>query len=192
MPGYGKTLNICIGFTAWCCWCLALFSLPTVVAGERNSEDSLLKAAFIYNFAKFTHWPQESWDAPNTPLNLCTMGNDALVSNLSRLSKETVAGHPVSINTFDPGVEDSDCHILYIATSEHKHFTRFIQQTHDAPVMTISEIPGFAGSGGIIQLYREQQQIRFKINLGVARDRGLTLSARLLDLAELVDTKVTP
>lgn len=192
MPRYGKTVNIFNGFTAWCCLCLALFSLPTAVVGERISEDPLLKAVFIYNFAKFTHWPQESWDAPNAALNLCTAGSDALVSNLSRLNKKTIAGHPVSISTFDPGVEDSDCHILYIATSEHKHFTRFIQQTHDVPVMTISEIPGFAGSGGIIQLYREQQQIRFKINLGVARDRGLTLNARLLDLAELVDTKVTP
>ena len=55
-------------------------------------------------------------------------------------------------------------------------------------MLTISEIRGFADAAGAIQLYRDKDRIRFKINLGAARDRGLSLSARLLDLAEIVDT----
>lgn len=180
------------GLGLWCCLCLVFFSLPAATAGDRVKDDSLLKAAFIYNFAKFTHWPTESWDGPKAPLNFCTTGSDALVSDLSRLGKETIGGHPVSIRIYNSGVNRGDCHILYVAASERRRFVRFIQQTRDLPVLTISEIRGFAISGGIIQLYYDKQQLRFKINLDVARDRGLSLSSRLLDLAELVESKVLP
>lgn len=176
----------------WCCLCLVLLGSSTAAPEDRLADDTLVKAAFIYNFAKFTRWPPRSWNGPKTPLNICTTGKDALVSNLSRLNRETIGGRPVTISAFTPGNETSACHILYIAVSEHRHFARFIQQTRDAPVLTISEIRSFADAGGIIQLYHDQQHIRFKINLGVARDRGLNLSARLLDLAELVGTKVVP
>ena len=171
---------------------LVLFGLPAAATEDQVADDTLVKAAFIYNFAKFTRWPPQTWNEPKTPLNLCTTGKDALTSNLGRLNKETIGGRPVTISTFTPGSEAGACHILYIAASEHRHFTRIIQQTRDAPVLTISEIGRFAAAGGIIQLYHEQQRIRFMINLDVARSRGLNLSARLLDLAELVGTRVLP
>jgi hypothetical protein len=59
-------------------------------------------------------------------------------------------------------------------------------------VLTISQIRGFADAGGIIQLFRAGDRVRFRINHRVARDRGLELSARLLDLAEIVDDGVAP
>ena len=196
MPDTGNTVNtrapLVTMFRVWCCLCLVLFCLPAAASEDQVADDTLVKAAFIYNFAKFTRWPSQSWNGPKAPLNLCTTGKDALISNLGRLNKETVGGRPVTISTFTPGAEASACHILYIAASEHRHFTRIIQQTRDAPVLTISEIGRFAAAGGIIQLYHDQQRIRFKINLDVARSRGLSLSASLLDLAELVDTRVIP
>jgi len=180
------------GFRTWCCLCVLLFALPPAMADNPIADDALVKTAFIYNFAKFTLWPLESWDDSKTPLNICTAGNDKLVNNLNRLSEETIGGRLVTISLFAPGVRGQACHILYVAASEQRHFTRLIQQTRDAPVLTISVISGFAESGGIIQLYGDQQGIRFKINLEVARNRGLNLSARLLDLAELVETRLVP
>ena len=67
-------------------------------------------------------------------------------------------------------------------------YLQWIDRTRSQPVLTISEIRGFADASGAIQLYRDKDRIRFKINIGAARDRGLSLSARLLDLAEIVDT----
>ena len=68
-------------------------------------------------------------------------------------------------------------------------FLRWIDRTRSRPVLTISEIRGFADAGGAIQLFRDKDRIRFRINRDAARDRGLTLSARLLDLAVIVDTE---
>lgn len=180
------------GFSTWCCLCVLLLALPSAMADHPVADDSLLKTAFIYNFAKFTRWPLDSWDDSKTPLNICTVGSDNLVNKLNRLSEETIRGRLITISLFAPGVGAKACHMLYVALSEQRHFTRFIQQTRDGPVLTVSQIDRFAESGGIIQLYGGKQGIRFKINREVAHSRGLNLSARLLDLAELVETRVMP
>lgn len=117
------------GSRTWCCLCVLLFTLPSAMADRPVADDSLVKTAFIYNFAKFTRWPLDSWDDSKTPLNICTAGSDNLVNKLNRLSEETIRGRLVTISLFAPGVREKTCHILYIALSEQRHFTRFIQHT---------------------------------------------------------------
>jgi len=179
------------GFWARCCLCLMVVVCPSVFAQDGPQDESLLKVAFIYNFAKFTRWPASAWNG-HVPLNLCTAGEDELVSSLQYLGHEMIKGRPVTIKAFGDGDGNPACHVLYIAASEHDDFARLIEQTRDLPVLTISEIRGFADAGGMIQLYRARNRVRFKINPGVADARGLRLSARLLDLAERVDGGVAP
>lgn len=176
------------GWSAACClWLLALCSSP-VLAQDALEDEALLKAAFIYNFAKFTRWPLDVWSGPKSPLILCTVGKDELVSSLEHLGKETIRGRPVIIRSFEAEPEGDECHVLYISGTKHRDFYRLLEQTQTAPILTISEIRGFADSGGVIQLYHAKNRIRFKINLEVANAKRLKLSARLLDLAEGIDT----
>ena len=51
------------------------------------------------------------------------------------------------------------------------------------PILTVSEIPRFASTGGMIELFREQDRIRFIINVKMARAAGLEISPNLLRLA---------
>lgn len=175
---------------AWLC--LFVCRVPAVLAHDLNGDEHLLKSAFIYNFVKFTNWPRETNTDLGGALTLCTTGNDELVGSLQRLDAQMVRGRQIRVRTLDPGEVGTACQVLYVAASEHDRFSRFIELTRAMPVLTISQIRGFADAGGIIQLYRARTRIRFKINLAVARDSGLNLSARLLDLAELVDDRVTP
>ena len=176
---------------AWCCLCLlAVFQSPAT-AQSPAEEESLLRAAFVYNFAKFTRWPAGLWSKSPT-LRLCLAGKDDLVDSLGQLAGETVKGRPVKILAFDTTQARDACHVLYIAGSEHGSYTGLLEKVRDVSVLTISAIRGFADAGGMIQLYRSEDRIRFKINQGVATERGLEFSARLLDLAELVDERAVP
>lgn len=177
-------------FWAWLGLCAAAMPVPDVVAQEESAEAPLLKAAFVYNFAKFTRWPEQAWDGPMAPLRLCIAGTDGLATSLARLADERVDGREVVIDTY--AATDRPCHVLYIADSERGHLADYIEQTRSRPVLTISEIPRFADAGGIIQLYRDRGRVRFKINVAGARSSGLNLSARLLDLADVIDRQVTP
>ena len=167
--------------------CLALCHMPAALAQSPAENERLLKTAFVFNFAKLTRWPANTWTEDAPMFNLCTAGSDDLVASLRHLGRERIAGHPVAIRALQAADSPNACHALYIAGSEHMSFLRWIDRTRSRPVLTISEIRGFADAGGAIQLYQDKDRIRFTINVDSARDRGLTRSARLLDLAVIVD-----
>jgi len=169
-----------------------LVTLPGLVGGwgfcahaaDHRQDDPLLKAAYVYNFAKFTSWPKGVWRDPESPLVLCTSGVDSILPALERLSEERVAGRRVEIRP-DTN-KTTGCHILFITTKEHSNEAHWIESVRSQPVLTISEHPGFAQSGGMIELFRKNERLRFRINIRAVRAGGLTLSSRLLGLAEII------
>jgi hypothetical protein len=176
------------------CACLWLIAGATHIANAQTAaeDEHLIKAAFIYNFAKFTHWPDNTWKQPNDPLNLCTTGEDKLVDELERLDGKKIKEHPVSILSLKNTQTPKHCHLLYIATSENKNFKDILKSVHGEAVLTVSLLPGFTGTGGMIEFKPEKDQTRFIINLGVAREAGLILSSRLLNVADVINNEVAP
>lgn len=168
-----------------CAW---LFSSSISIANTQThaQDEPLIKAAFIYNFAKFTSWPENIWQNSHAPLNLCTAGNDALVAELGQLEGKTIKQHPVSIRSLGKTMAVENCQLLYIATSEKKRYTTILKTIQKKPVLTVSELPDFENSGGIIRLYRDKK-LHFIINLGAARKAGLEISSRLLEVAKVVN-----
>ncbi|MEW8508712.1 MAG: YfiR family protein [Candidatus Thiodiazotropha sp.] len=161
-----------------------LWGISSPVAGiEQHSEETLLKAVFIYNFAKFTRWPATTWSTNNSSLRICTIGDDELSRALVQLNDKKVREHTVIIEPREFENSLGGCHVLYIARSMRHMVKRTTNPIHLEPILTVSEIKDFTKHGGMIELYRIQGRIRFKINLRTARDAGLDLSSRLLKLA---------
>lgn len=156
--------------------------------GPRAAPDpELLKAAFVYNFAKFTRWPEGTWAEPSGPFRLCTLGRDALVDLLAGLGGESVAGRPVELVAVDLPLAGSGCHLLYLARGAQSRVREVLERVNGRPVLTVSQSPSFAQVGGMVELYRDYDRLRFRVNVAAAREAGLRLSARLLDLAQIVD-----
>jgi len=182
-----------IAFRRTCRWFIAglaaaLFcAAPYAGADGTEQEARLLKAAFLYNFAKFTYWPDETWSASRDPLTLCTMGDDELIEVLERLAGKPIKGRTVRFRRLADTRELTQCHMLYVATSESSQVADIISALIRKPLLTVSEVSSFARSGGIIQLYREKERLRFIINRHNAREAGLRLNARLLNLAVVID-----
>lgn len=152
-----------------------------------DSEDELLfKAALVFNFAKFTSWPGRSLSGASTSFNLCTVGNDPLVDAMQGLTGKTVKSRPVRVTHWAPDMGAEVCHLLYVADSASQYLTEIKIALALEPVLTVSEIPGFATDNGIVELYRSAGRTRFIINLNMARALGLEMSSRLLNLADKV------
>lgn len=175
-----------------CLLCILLVACDLQAARPLDAaeDEQLLKAVFIYNFAKFTHWPEGTWATAEAPLILCIAGSDELAVALGRLAGEPIAGRSLAVRDYPADGTGEGCNQLYVAASEHKDFVGLLQRAAAHPVLTISQIRGFADRGGMIQLYHDQNRIRFKINLAAVRSSGLDLGARLLDLAEVVGNGV--
>ena len=172
-----------IGFCVCFCLLNSFVQMAYAQPGEGEDEERLFKAAFIYNFAKFTRWPENTWTNTDSPMLLCTTGKDELVDDLKRLGGKIVQGRPVTIQPLLNTESPENCNLLYIAQSENNRYKSLLKSLNGKPVLTISELPQFARKGGMIKLYREEGRTHFTINLDAAKKSGLEFSSRLLSLA---------
>jgi hypothetical protein len=159
-----------------------------------GSSEYLIKAGFIYNFANLVQWPSTSFAQPDSPIVIVILGEDHFGTTLDRaLEGKKVNARPFVIKrarsvselqrTLGP---QKECQILYVSTSEMPHLGEAIQVLRGAPVLTIGETPGFARSGGIINLILEDNKVRFEVNVQAAKDADLNISSRLLALARII------
>jgi len=163
-----------------------LIAAPGIAAGTGAdvAPDVPVKAAFLYNFAKFVEWPALPAAAP---LVVCIVGHDGIAAAFI----ETVRGQNISGHSFDVWVlQDSSrwraCHLLFIADAETRRSAAGLDEIKRLPVLTVSDNKGFALAGGIIELYVEAGRMRFAINLDAADRAGLRVSSRLLGLAKVI------
>jgi hypothetical protein len=156
------------------------------VATAQDVTEPALKAAFIYNFAKFTEWPSDAM-ATGAPLVLCVLGDAAIGGALERAVKgQTLAGHSIGVSQADPaGLPPKECHIAYISGVTASQAAKVVAGLRDAPVLTISDVEGFTELGGIAQFFFEHGQLRFEVQVASARRARLQISSRLLGLARI-------
>jgi hypothetical protein len=146
-----------------------------------------VKAALVYNFAKFVDWPAAAFASPSAPLVVGIVGDDDVADVLeATLRSKVLDGHPVQVRRVKGSDEARVCQLLYVATSERKHASDLLQGLRGANVLTVSDIADFARHGGQINFVLENQRVRFVINPANADSAGLHISAKLLALARTV------
>ncbi|HEX3989426.1 MAG TPA: YfiR family protein, partial [Verrucomicrobiae bacterium] len=84
-------------------------------------------------------------------------------------------------------IEDiKDCQILFICQSENRRLEEIFPALKDRSILTVGDTDGFAKRGGMIRFVTEKNKIRFRINVEAAKAANLTISSKLLRLAEIV------
>jgi hypothetical protein len=161
-----------------------LLLTPTTAAAQDVMEPDL-KAAFIYNFAKFTEWPADAV-ATGAPLVFCVLGDAAISDTLAQLVEgRTLAGHRIDVSRREPDGSLKGCHIAYLSRLKAGQAAQVVSGLRDAPVLTLSDAEGFTQQGGMAQFYFEHGQLRFNVQLASARRARLQISSRLLALATI-------
>ena len=151
------------------------------------NQEFLVKAAFMYNFAKFVTWPEETFVSPDQAINLCVIGENPFANTLDSLSGKTVHGRPLTTTHIDNPKDIEGCHILFISRSEASHLDTIFSYSRYKHVLTIGDIDEFIEVGGMIGFITVNDKIRFRINYAAAREAELEISSRLLNLAVQVD-----
>ena len=161
-----------------------LLPVPPSAGAAAGASDAAIKAAFLFNFVKFTEWPALT---AGTPIVACIAGGDDIAAELSRIVKTETAGeHAIAVREPRDSAYWQECQILFVGSGEQRAFTAAVASIRTQPVLTVSDQKDFSRGGGIIELYIEQGRLRFAINLDAAERAKLRLSARLLGLAKVV------
>lgn len=148
--------------------------------------EAQIKAAFVYNFAKFVEWPDEA-ASPAAPLVVGVVGDPQLADVVDEtLRDKNVRGRRFLVRHFASLDDLALCHILLVASQDKLAVQRSLHVARASPTLTIGEVQGFSDQGGVIELVLEDNKFRFEINAGAARRGGLKVSSRLLRLARSV------
>ena len=161
-----------------------------VRAAEANLEYEV-KAAFLYNFAKFVEWPSTAFATPEAPLVFCILGPNPFDGKLDRVVNDRTAnGRRIEVREGVAVAQTSGCHLVFVPENQAETVARLVQASAPvpgAPVLTVGETDGFAEAGGMIQLVVDEGRVRFDINASAAEGEGLKLSSQLLKLARRVE-----
>jgi hypothetical protein len=166
-------------------WSLGVLTVTSAAsAGPEEAPSRLdqLMAGYVLNFTKFVEWPPSS---RAEDLTICVAGNEGLYEALlPGATNASVGSRHVTVRKVEDAPSARGCHVLYI---EPVSPLRVAQLTTPAPILTVSDGSGFAHAGGTIELFTQQNRLRFIINLENARRAGLRISSNLLQLAASVE-----
>ena len=168
---------------------LALFACGTTARPAAAEPDTNgIKADMLCNMAKFVQWPDAIVAQNKGQLVVTILGEDELAGTLANvLSQRNVNGKPVYVR-FARRVQDvHGSQIVYIAASEMAHAEQILAALKGTPVLTLSDVEGFAAKGGMMDFSGVAPHLRFEVSLARAESAGLRISSKLLVIAKVVD-----
>ena len=146
-----------------------------------------VKAAFLFNFAKFVQWPEQSFKTPAAPIVICILGKNPFGTTLEDTIKgKTAGGRTLKVLPVSDAQPPCSCQILFVASSERKRFRSIVRNLKDAGVLSVGEADEFTGDGGVVNFNVERGNINLEINTAAAEYTGVHISAKLLSLSHVV------
>jgi hypothetical protein len=154
---------------------------------QTQSLEMRVEAAFLYSFARFVEWPDDSSAPASTPVTFCVLGFAPLQDALDQsLAGKRINGHPVLARLIGRPEDALQCQIAFIGSDERNRMPAVLAALNGARVLTVADFEQFASHGGMIQLIKEGNKFRFAVNVDALTRHGLRASSKLLQLAEVV------
>jgi len=168
-----------------CLLTVGLLGTVSSAVQAQTSGEYQVKAAFLYNFAKFVDWPGEAFSDGSAPLVIGVIGNDPFGGALdSAINGKNIGGRRLTVRRLKWGQDLRSCHILFISSSERQRLPQIIQSLRGSSVLTVGDMGQFNQQGGMINFILEASKVRFEINSRGADQARLRISSKLLALAK--------
>ncbi|WP_333875637.1 YfiR family protein [Methylobacter sp.] len=144
-----------------------------------------VKAGYLYNFTKFITWPEDK----NETFNLCIMGEDPFGDLIDSIEQRSAFGRPIKLFRFNSLDKGQYCHILFISASikDNLLIKGLLANYGVDNTLTVGESAEFTTQGGMIGFINREGKIKLQINLRILQQSDLKISAKLLEVAELVE-----
>jgi hypothetical protein len=153
---------------------------------DKSDKEYTVKAAFLYNFIRFTKWPAPSdSEKESKPLVIGILGDNPFdaaafnaVENKAIPSKNRKLVVKL-LGDFKKNMDLTECGLLFVCSSERKNFDEIMKNAGKANILTVADTPGFADDGGMLNLVIKNRQVRWEINADAIKESSLQLNSQL-------------
>jgi len=172
---------------------IALAAVPALLLADTQRlsagapTEYQVKAAFLFNFAKFVEWPAGAFESAEAPIVIGVLGDDPFGRALDdAIDGKTIGGRRLVARRFTRVQESRGAHVLFVSTSEAPRLRQVLAGLAGASAMTVGDAPRFAEQGGVAGFLSHESKVRFCINRAAEARAGLKIGSQLLKLATLV------
>ena len=159
--------------------CFVALSFSSAKAQSTNKVYS----GFIYHFTKYTQWPSEMQGGDFV---IGVVESPEMFKELQNLAgTKTVGGRNIVVKQFSTG-RIEQAHILFIAKSGTGQLSGMLEKAKANNTLVITESPGAATKGSVINFVENAGKVRFELNLNNAKAHNLKISGDLQKLAIIV------
>ena len=156
-----------------------------------------VEAAYLVNFLRYTEWPQHTFASAQAPYVVTVIGSEPEAQSVRAVAQAAglINGRSIEVRQV-PKVRDPDhaknkqnmetlrsSHLVFFHASAGNVSQQDLAPLAGQPVLTVSDVPGFAADGGMLGLLTSAGHIVFEANPDVIRQSGLLVSAKVLKLA---------
>jgi len=146
-----------------------------------KSQESQVKALYIYNFSRLVKWPDEYM---KSEFVIGVLSDNELYEYLTNFTKNKKVGSlDIKVIKFNNPSEISWCHILYIPEFKSSKIKEVMNVIGDKPVLIISGKEGLLNYGSIIDFVYVENKLKFKVSEQNAQRQNLVISKSLLDMS---------
>lgn len=197
------------------CWCLgprataftllgcivglAWFAETVGAQGQVIDREYKIKAAYLYNFGRYTEWLPAKKDGPTFAIGV--VGNTPLSNEIKRIAKKKkLHNKRITVRQVTKVGDLKACQIVFFAddptlpvnAQNERLDDVLLKHAKSLPILTVGEKPGFCQSGGVMCFYLANNKTKFEINPDAATRANLKLSAKLLQLGKIVQKRPVP
>lgn len=177
------------------CWVLIFLMCsmisPAVLADTSDPKVGRIKAAFVYNIAKFVYWPASH--SRYDDLNVCFYRSDFMGQGFDAIVGREVHGKSVSKSVISDLAQSKACHILLLGAENMGQYRQeYANVSPRIGLLTVADLTasrehGRELPGVLLSLVRRGSSIGFEVSLKQVRERQLRMSSQLLKLAKVLD-----
>lgn len=166
---------------------ICVLAIGIVYPAYAADKEQQVKAAFLYNFTKFTSWPSPI-DLPSmASINICVLGTNTLDDAIEIIEKGSTATLKISARQISlPPTRPGECHVVFVSQSMAGNISNVLAQMANSQSLTVSDVDGFVDKGGMVGFVKLGNKIRLYINKGAVDAASLKLDGQLLEIADKV------
>ncbi len=165
----------------------ALLILPTCAYAQNalHLEKQKIKAGLIYNFLKYTAWPQVEMKS-SLPFIVCVYGaEDPFNGYLQPIEERTVNQRSIILRHVFDVKAAAACHMLFVDADEQSSWPDLRRFLAHRSVLTVGDFKGFSDSGGMIGFSMSDNHIQIDLNLRAVAVAHLRIYDSLRRLARI-------
>lgn len=167
---------------------VALFLTGATPAHAQVFSADAVKAAFLFRFASYVQWPNDS--PSGGPFVIAVVDGSEVADHLDVLTPgKTVRGRPVEVRRISKPEQLDGVHILYVGPGNIARTRAVRTRATTLPVLIVTDREGGIDAGGVINFLATGRNVRFEVSL-IAADRSrLVIDSALLSVAASVERR---